>query len=79
MSESRTITLTLDAKVLREAQILAADRGLSVSAFLARELTELLERQRGYARARKSALRRLSRGQTLGGGKLRSRDELMRR
>ena len=76
MAEVRNITLTLDKETLREARVLAAQRGLSVSAFLKRELAGLVERQRGYAKARDAALRRLRRGQSLGGGKLASREEL---
>ena len=73
---TRNITLTLDEQTLREARVLAAERGLSVSAFLRAELAGLVERQRGYAAARESALLRLRRGQPLGGGRLPSRDEL---
>lgn len=76
MSTARNITLTLDEETLREARVLAADRGLSVSAFLRKELSAIVERQRGYTRARDSAVRRLKRGQSLGGGKPSSRDEL---
>ena len=76
VAEVRNITLTLDKETLREARVLAAQRGLSVSAFLKRELAGLVERQRGYAKARDAALRRLRRGQSLGGGKLASREEL---
>src|SRR5581483_958525 len=39
VSESRNITLTLDESTLREARVLAAERGLSVSAFLRQELS----------------------------------------
>lgn len=73
---SRNITLALDEETLREARVLAAERGLSVSAFLRCELAGLVERQRGYSKARDAALRRLRRGQNLGGGKLPSREEL---
>jgi hypothetical protein len=76
VSTARNITLTLDEETLREARVLAAQRGLSVSAFLRLELAGLVERQRGYAKAREAALRRLRRGQALGGGKLPSREEL---
>jgi len=37
---------------------------------------EVWQRQRGYAKARESALAPLKRGQRLGGGEPRSRDEL---
>ena len=76
VSTARNITLALDEETLREARVLAAQRGLSVSAFLRAELAGLVERQRGYAKAREAAVRRLRRGQSLGGGKLPSREEL---
>ena len=76
MSIARNITVALDEETLREARVLAAQRGLSVSAFLRREIAGLVERQRGYAKARDAAVRRLRRGQSLGGGKLPSREEL---
>jgi len=72
----RNITLTLDEQTLREARVLAAQRGLSVSAFLRRELAGIVERQRGYAKARTAATQRLRRGQALGGSKLPAREEL---
>lgn len=76
VSSARNITLALDEETLREARMLAAQRGLSVSAFLRSEIAGLVERQRGYAKAREAAVRRLRRGQSLGGGKLPSREEL---
>ena len=76
VSTARNITLTLDEETVREARVLAAQRGLSVSAFLRVELAGLVERQRGYAKARDSAMARLRRGHALGGGKLPSREEL---
>jgi hypothetical protein len=76
VSTARNITLTLDEETLREARVLAAERGLSVSAFLRLELAGLVERQRGYQRARLAAVNRLKRAHSLGGGKLAARDEL---
>lgn len=76
MSTARNITLTLDEETLREARVLAAERGLSVSAFLRKELAGLVERQRAYTKAREVAIRRLRRGQSLGGGKLPFREDL---
>jgi hypothetical protein len=72
----RNIRLTLEEATFREVRVLAAERGLSVSAFLRRELASLVERQRGYAKAREAAVRRLRRGRSLLGGKLASREEL---
>jgi hypothetical protein len=76
VSTPRNITLALDDETLREARVLAAERGLSVSAFLRQELAGLVERQRGFTKAREAAMRRLKRGQALGGGKLPSREDL---
>jgi plasmid stability protein len=76
VSTARNITLTLDEDTLREARVLAAQRGLSVSALLRAELAGLVARERGFERAKSAAAKRLGRGQSLGGGKLPSRDEL---
>ena len=73
---ARNITLALDDEILQEARVLAAQQGLSVSAFLRRELSRLVENQRGYVKAREAAVRRLTHGSSLGGGPLPSREEL---
>jgi len=72
----RNITLSFDDEILREAKILAAQEGLSVSAFLRRELSRLVEGQRGFVKAREAALRRLMQGTALGGGIPPARDAL---
>ncbi len=76
MGAARNITLTIDEEILREARVLAAQEGLSVSALLRRELVNLVESRRGYAKAKESALRRLARGQSLGVGAPWSREAL---
>ena len=73
---ARNITLALDEQILQEARILAAQENLSVSAFLRRELSRLVEDQRGYARAREAAMRRLAHGASLGGGPAGGREDL---
>src|SRR5260370_7312361 len=50
------ITLKLDAEVLREARILAAEEGSSISGLLAAKLEELVQERKGYDRARNRAL-----------------------
>ena len=50
--EARNITLSLPEYVLRDAEVMAARRGTSVSALLAGALHELVERESGYAAAR---------------------------
>jgi len=73
------ITLKLDADVLREARILAAEEGLSVTALLAAKLDEIVRQRKGYDRARKRAIARLRKGLDLGWKRPRSRDELHER
>ncbi len=73
------ITLKLDADVLREARILAAEEGLSVSALLAAKLDEIVRERKGYDGARKRAVARLRKGLDLGWTRPRSRDELHER
>lgn len=73
------ITLKLDADVLREARILAAEEGSSISRLLAAKLEELVRERKGYDRARRRALTRLREGIDLGWKPPRSRDELHER
>ena len=63
---NQNITLSLPEEDLREARILAASRGTSVSQLLARMLRELVEQETGYARDR--SLARLREGMDLGTG-----------
>ena len=60
------ITLKLDQEMLREARMLAAEEGNSVSSLLAAKLEELVRERKGYDRARKRALARLRQGFDLG-------------
>lgn len=73
------ITLKLDADLLRQARILAAEEGRSVSAMLAEKLQDIMRQRRGYERARKRALARLRKGFDLQWKPPRSRDELHER
>jgi len=70
------ITLKLESGLLREARILAAAEGTSVSALLAARLEEIVRHRKTYERARKRALARLRRGLDLQWTPSRSRDEL---
>ena len=78
---NRNITLSLPEEDLREARVLAARRGTSVSQFLARMLKETVERETGYDTARNRSLATLREGMDLGtGGRMTwSRDELHER
>jgi nucleoside-diphosphate-sugar epimerase len=73
------ITLKLDADVLREARILAAEEGSSISRLLAAKLEELVRERKGYDRVRRRALARLREGLDLGWSPAASRDELHER
>jgi len=46
------LTLQLDKEVIRRARVVAAKRGTSVSALVARELTELAAQDARYEQAR---------------------------
>lgn len=73
------ITLKLDATLLREVKILAAEQGTSISALLTDRLEQIVRERNGYDRARKRALRRLQEGMDLKWSPPASRDELHER
>jgi hypothetical protein len=73
------ITLKIDADLLREARILAAMEGSSISALLAAKLEQTVREQKGYSQARRSALARLRKGFDLKWTPPGSRDELHER
>lgn len=73
------ITLKLDAALLREIRILAAEEGTSISALLAARLEEIVSQRKTYDRARKRALVRLREGFDMQWTPPRSRDELHER
>jgi hypothetical protein len=56
------ITLSIDTELLREARILAAQEGTSVSRLLADRLEELIRRHKDYERAKRRALATLRKG-----------------
>lgn len=78
---NRNVTLALPAETIRRLKVLAAERGSSISRMLTEQLDELLDRETGYERARRTALADLDRGWPLGGGgrPTWSRDELHER
>jgi len=72
------LTLQLDEEVIRRARILAAKRGTSVSAMVARELGELVDRDARYEDAWRRAKQLLA-GATGRGGRSWQRDDLHER
>lgn len=73
------ITLKLDADLVREAKVLAAHRGTSVSSLLASELEALVRRKKAYDAAKRRALARLKKSFDLGWSPPRSRQILHER
>ena len=73
------VTLKIDANLLREARILAAMEGSSISALLARSLEREVRKGKEYERARVSAQARLRSGMKLGWTPPESRDEIYER
>lgn len=73
------VTLKIETDLLREARILAAEEGTSISALLATQLEQALRERKGYEQARRRALARLHRGFDLRWTPPHSRDELHER
>lgn len=76
---TNNITLRIDADLIREAKVLAARRGTSVSAMLAKQLEAMVRDEKAYDAARKRALRGLEEGWDLGWMPVRDRQELHER
>jgi hypothetical protein len=73
------ITLKLDAELIREARVIAAREGTSVSQLMADLLEERIRRDRAYEKARRRAVSRLKQGYDLQWSPPASRDELYER
>ncbi len=73
------VTLRIDAELAREAKVLAARLGTSLSRLMADQLVELTRRDREYEVAKRRALARLEAGFDLGWTPPASRGELYER
>jgi hypothetical protein len=73
------VTLKIEADLLQEARVLAAEEGSSISALLATRLEEAVRERKGYNQARRSALARLRSGFDLRWTPSRSRGEMHER
>ena len=73
------VTLKLDADLLREARVLAAEEGRSLSALLTERLEAMIRERKAFEKARRRALARLREGLELQWTPPRSRDELHER
>ncbi len=73
------VTLKLDADLLREAQLLAAEEGRSISALLAERIEAMVRERKDFDKARRRALTRLRTGLDLRWTPPKSRDQLHER
>ena len=73
------ITLKVDADLLRQARILAAEENTSVSQLLAEQLRKVVESRKAYERAKRRAFKLVDEGFDGKWTPPRSRDELHER
>jgi hypothetical protein len=73
------VTLKLDADLLREARVLAAEEGRSLSALLTERLESMVRERKAFDKARRRALARLRDGFDLRWTPPKSRDEVHER
>ena len=73
------ITLKLDADLLREARVVAAEAGRSMSALLTDQLEAIVRERKSFDKARRRAFARLREGLDLQWTPPGSRDELHER
>lgn len=69
------VTLKLDADLLREARVVAAEEGMSISALLTDRLEAIVRERNAFDQARRRALTRLREGLDLQWTPPKSRDE----
>ncbi len=73
------VTLRLDADLLREVRVLAAEEGQSISGLLTERLETLVRERKGFDKAQRRALARLRDGLDFQWTPPLSRDELHER
>jgi hypothetical protein len=73
------VTLKLDADLLREARVVAAEEGRSISAMLTDRLEAVVRERRAFEKARRRATARLRKGLDLGWQPPLDRDEIHER
>jgi hypothetical protein len=73
------VTLKLDSELLREARVLAAEEGRSLSGLLTERLEAMIRERKAFEKARRRALARLRQGLDLRWTPPMSRDELHER
>jgi hypothetical protein len=78
-AKKTNITLKLAASLVRAIKVIAAKKGMSVSALLAEKLEEEVQRNGEYEQAMKRALALMKESSAHGWQKPKSRDELHER
>jgi hypothetical protein len=73
------VTLKIEADLLQEARVIAAEEGSSISAMLSERLEQAVRDRKGYNQARRSAVTRLRSGFDLNFTPPRTRGELHER
>ena len=77
--KTSNITIKVESDLAREAKVLAARRGTSLSRLVAEQLKVMVREDQVYAAAKRQAMRRLKRGYDLDWEKPASRDDLHNR
>ncbi|HEY2460821.1 MAG TPA: DUF6364 family protein [Candidatus Acidoferrum sp.] len=75
----RKLTICLDEKTIRKAEILAAREGISLSDLLARKIELMVGDAKDYAATKRLALAYLDQGFHMGGGAGATREKLHER
>jgi hypothetical protein len=78
-AQKQNLTVSLSARTIQKAKILAAQRSTSISGLVAQQVEALVAAEEAYETARASALALMDRGFHLGGARTVSRDELHER
>ena len=76
LMEATNITIKIESGLARDARVLAARRGTSLSRLVSDQLKQLVLEEQAYATARQGALQRLEAGFELDWERPASRDEL---
>ena len=78
-TKKTNITLKLDASLVQAIKVIAAKKGISVSALMAHKLEEEVQKNGDYEQAMKRALALMKENSAFGWKKPKSRDELYER
>ncbi|MBV9383554.1 MAG: hypothetical protein JOY82_19920 [Streptosporangiaceae bacterium] len=70
----RNLTIQLDEETIRHARVVAAHRGMSISALVAQQLNEMADADERYERARQVALDALAEAADRGAPRWRRED-----